>query len=93
MSGFGRDLEGSSGPVPLLEQEHPEQITQEHPDLVTQERSQEGFECLQRSPHSPSGQPIPVFSHPHREVFPHIYVEAPLFRFAPIAPCPVIGCH
>lgn len=53
MSGIGRDLESSSSPIPLPEQEHP--------DEVTQEGVQAGFECLQsRRLHNPPGQPVPV---------------------------------
>ena len=87
MSGIGRDLERSSSPIPLPEQEHLDQ--------VTQERIQAGFECLQRSgPHNLSGQPVPVFCYPYcEEAFSHIYVEPPMFQLVPTAPCPIIGCH
>jgi len=40
MSGIGREIESSSSPIPLLEQEHLEQVTQEH--------TQADFECLWR---------------------------------------------
>ena len=62
ISGTGRDLERPSSPIPLQEQEHLDQVTQEH--------IQEGFECLQRRrPHNLAGQPVPVFCHPHCQVF------------------------
>ena len=54
ISGIGRDLERSSSPIPLLEQEHLDQ--------VTQECVQVGFECLQRRRlHNLSEKPVPVF--------------------------------
>ena len=87
MSGIGRDLKRSPSPTPLPQQEYLQH--------VTQECAQVGSECLQRKrPHNLSGQLIPVFCYPQREeVFPSIYVEPPMFQFAPNAPCPIAGCH
>ena len=87
ISGIGRDLKRSSSPIPLLEQEHLDQVTQEH--------IQVDFECLQRRrPPNVSGQPVPVFYYPQsEEVFSSIYVELSMFQVAHIAPCPIIGCH
>ena len=67
MVGVGRGLCGSSSPNPLPKHGHIEQTAQ---DLV-----QVGFEYLQRKRlHSPSGQPVPVLSHPQREeVLPHVH--------------------
>ena len=87
MVGVGRDLWGSSGPIPLPKQGHLQQAAQ---DLV-----QVGFEDLQRRRlHSPSGQPGPVLRHPQsEEVPPHVQLELPVPQFVPIAPCPVTGHH
>jgi len=82
ISGIGRDLERSSSLIPLLEQEHLDQ--------VTQERVQVGFECLQRRRcHNLPGQPVPMFCYLYHKVFSHIYVEPPVFQIAPTAPCPM----
>jgi len=55
ISGIEKDLERSSSPVPLMEQEYLDQ--------VTQESIQAYFECLQkRRPHNLSGQPVPLLS-------------------------------
>jgi len=55
MFGVGRDLCGSSGPIPLPKQGHPEQAAQ---DLV-----QAGLEYLQKKRlHNLPGQPGPVNS-------------------------------
>ena len=82
MVGLGRDLCGSSNPVPLPKHGHLEQVAQ---NLV-----QVGFEYLQRRRiHSLPGQPVPVLRHPQREdVLPHVQTELPLLQFVPIAPCP-----
>ena len=83
--GLGRDLCGSSSPIPLLKQGHLQQDAQ---DLV-----QMGFEYLQRRRlHNLPGQPVPVLRHPQREeVLPRVQLELPLLQFVPIAPCPVTG--
>ena len=53
----GRDLWRSSGPTPLRQEGHPEQVAL---DCV-----QSGVEYLQRRRlHNLSGQPVPVFDHP-----------------------------
>jgi len=58
MSEIGRDLKRFCSPIPLLEQEHLDQ--------VTQECVQAGFECLQRRrPHNLSGQPVSVVCYPY----------------------------
>ena len=82
MVGVGRDLCGSSSPIPLPKQSHPEQAAQ---DLV-----QAGFEYLRRRRlHNLSGQPVPVLHHPQsEEVLPHVQLELPVLQFVPIAPCP-----
>jgi len=87
MVGVGRDLWGSSSPIPLPKQVHLEQTAQ---DLV-----QVGFEYLQRRRiHNLSGEPVPVLHHPQsEEVLPHVQMELPMLQFVPIAPCPVAGHH
>ena len=81
----GRDLWGSSSPIPLPKQGHPEQVAQ---DLV-----QGGFEYLQRR-RNLSWQPVPGLCHPQsEEVLPHVQLELPLLQFVPVAPCPVAGHH
>jgi len=85
--GVGRDLCGSSSPILLLKQGHPEQAAE---DLV-----QVGLEYLQRRRlHNLPGQPGPVLHHPQREeVLPRVQTELPVPQFVPIAPCPVTGHH
>jgi len=52
-----RDPERSPRPIPLLEQERPDQVTQE--DIHA------GFECLQRrGPHNLLGHADPVLCYP-----------------------------
>ena len=91
VSGLGRDLGRSPGPIPLLEQEHLDQVTQEHLDQGTQEHvlnvSTEG------DPTTFLGSPFQCSVSHHEEVSSRIYVDPPVFQFAPIAPCPIIGCH
>ena len=71
MVGVGRDLCGSSSPIPLPKQGHLQQAAQ---DLV-----QAGLEYLQRRGlHNLPGQPVPVLRHPQREeVLPHVQMEVP----------------
>jgi len=87
MVGVGRDLCGSSSPIPLLNQGHLQQAAE---DLF-----QAGLEYLQRRTlHNLPGQPVSVLRHPHREeILPHVQMELPLLQFVPIAPCPVAGHH
>ena len=87
MLGVGRDLCGSSSPIPLPKQGHLQQAAQ---DLV-----QVGLEYLQRRRlHNLPGQPVPVLPHPQREeVLPHVQMELPVLQFVPVAPCPVAGHH
>ena len=86
MVGVGRDLCGSSSPIPLPKQGHLQQAAQ---DLV-----QAGLEYLQRMRlHKPSWQPVPVLCHPQSEVLPHVQMELPMLQFVPVAPCPVTGHH
>ena len=67
MFGVGRELCGSSSPIPLPKQGHLEQVTQ---DLV-----RAGFEYLQRRRlHNLSGQPAPVLLHPQSEEV-RFYIE------------------
>ena len=75
MFGVGRDLCGSSGPIPLPKQGRPEQAAE---DLV-----QAGLEYLQRRRfHNLPGQPVPGLPHPQREeVLPHVQLELPLLQF------------
>jgi len=81
----GRDLCGSSSPIPLPKQGDLQQAAQ---DLV-----QAGLEYLQRRRlHKVPGQPVPGLRPPQREeVLPHVQTELPMLRFVPIAPCPVAG--
>ena len=69
MFGVGRDLCGSSSPIPLPKQGHLQQAAQY---LV-----QAGLEYLQRGRlHSLPGQPVPVLRLPQREeVLPHVQTE------------------
>jgi len=87
MFGVGRDLCGSSSPIPLPKQGHLQQAAQ---DLV-----QVGLEYLQRRRlHNLPGQPVPVLRHPHsEEVLPHVQLGLPMLQFVPIAPCLVAGHH
>ena len=60
MFGVGRDLCGSSGPIPLPKQGHLQEVAQ---DLV-----QAGLEYLQRRRlHNLPGQPVPGLCHPQSE--------------------------
>jgi len=80
MLGVGRDLWGSSSPMPLLKQGHLQQAAQ---DLV-----QVGPEYLQRKRiHSPSGQSVLVLHHPH------VQLGLPMLQFVPVGPCLVAGQH
>jgi len=87
MFGVGRDLCGSSSPIPLPKQGHPEQ--------AAQDRVQVGLEYLQRRRiHNLPGQPGPGLRYPQREeVLPPVQMELPLLQFVPVAPCPVAGHH
>ena len=80
MFGVGRDLCGSSSPIPLPKQGHLQQAAQ---DLV-----QAGLEYLQRRRlHKLRGQPVPGLRHPQREeVLSHVQLELPLLQFVPTAP-------
>ena len=82
---FGKDLWGSSSPIPLPKQGHLQQAQQ---DPV-----QAGLEYLQRRRiHKLPGQPVPGLRHPQsEEVLPHLQMELPLLQFMPVAPCPVAG--
>jgi len=75
MFGFGRDLCGSSSPMPLPKQGHPQQAAQ---DLV-----QAGVEYLQRGRlYNLPGQPVPVLRHPQsEEVLPQVQTELPMLQF------------
>jgi len=81
MFGVGRDLCGSSSPIPLLKQGHLQQATQ---DLV-----QADLEYLQRRRlHNLPGQPVPGLCHPQsEEVLPRVQRELPMLQFVPVAPC------
>ena len=74
MVGVGRDLCGSSSPIPLPKQGHLQQAAQ---DCV-----QAGFEYLQRRRlHKLPGQPVPVLCHSQREeVLPHVQRELPMLQ-------------
>jgi len=73
MVGVGRDLWGSSSPIPWPKQGHLQQAAQ---DLV-----QAGLEYLHNLP----GQPVPGLRHPQREeVLPHVQLELPVLQFAPV---------
>ena len=86
ISGIGRDLERSSSPISLLEQEH---LDRSHRNA-----SRRVLNVSRGDLPNLSGQPVPVFCHPRcEEVFSRIYVEPFMFQLVPIAPCPVIGCH
>jgi len=87
MVGAGRDLWGSSSPIPLPKQGQLKQAAQ---DLI-----QASFKYLQRRRLCrPSRQPVPVFCHPQsEEVLPHVQMELPVLQFVPIAPCPVAEHH
>jgi len=87
MVGVGRDLCGSSSPIPLSKQGRLQQAAQ---NLV-----QAGLEYLQRRRiHNLPGQPVPVLHHPQREEdLPHVQRELPVLPFVPIAPCPVARHH
>jgi len=65
----GRDLCGSSSPIPLPKQGHPEQAALDH--------VQAGLEYLQRMRlHKPSWQPVPVLRQPQsEEVLPQVMSE------------------
>ena len=77
MVGVGRDLCGSSSPIPLPKQGLLQQAAQ---DLV-----QEGLEYLQRRRfHNLPGQPVPGLHHPQsEEVLPHVQTELPVLQFLP----------
>ena len=83
----GRDLCGSSSPIPLPKQGHIQQAAQ---DLI-----QVGFEYLRKTRfHNTSGQPVPVLCLPQRkEVFAHVQIELLMLQFVHIVPCPVAGHH
>jgi len=85
--GVGRDLCGSSSPIPLLKQGRLQQAEQ---DCI-----QVGLEYLQRRRlHNLLGQPVSVLRHPQREeVLAHVQTELPVLQFVPIVPCPVAGHH
>ena len=86
MVGVGRDLRGSSSPIPLPKQGHLEHVAQ---DLI-----QAGFEYFHRGIHNPSGQPVPVLRHPQgEEVLPRVQLKLPMLQFVLTAPCPVAGHH
>jgi len=87
MVGVGRDLCGSSSPIPLLKQGHLQQAAE---DLV-----QEGLEYLQRRRlHKLPGQPVPVLRHPQsEEVLPGVQTQLPTLQFVPVTPCPLAGHH
>ena len=75
------DWKGSSSPIPLLEQEHLDQ--------VTQVGVRAGSECLQRRrPHNVSWQPTPVFCHPHSEEVFFSYLCG-TFYVPACTPCPL----
>ena len=92
MVGVGRDLCGSSSPIPLPKQGHLEHV---HLEKFAQNCVQVSFEYLQRRRlHSLSGQPVPVLCHPlSKEVLPRVQMELPMLQFVPAAPCPVTGHH
>jgi len=81
----GRDLWRWSSPTTLPNQSHLE--------LVAQDYVQTAFEYLQGGTlQHLSGQPVPVFSHPHsKKVFPDIRMESPVIHFVPIASGPFTG--
>jgi len=87
MLGAGRDLCGSSSPMPMPKQGHLQQAAQQ---VV-----QAGLEYVERRRiHNLPGQPVPVLCHPQsKEVLPHVQMELPILQFVPIAPCPVSGNH
>jgi len=75
MVGIGRDLCGSSSPIPLPKLADLQQAAQ---DL-----SQVGLEYLQRRRlHNLPGQPVPVLHHPQsEEVLPRVQMELPMIQF------------
>lgn len=80
-------LKGSGGPTLCSEHEKLEQVAQKHVWWA--------FEYFQRwTLNSLSGQAVPGFDHPHNEkAFSYPHVEFPVFRFVPVASCPVTGYH
>jgi len=57
MAEVGRDLWRSSGPSPLLKQDHLEQVAQDHVQMASEYL--QGWRL-----HSLFGQPLPVHTHP-----------------------------
>ena len=64
------------------------------PDQVSQSPVQPGLEHFQGwGFHCLSGQPLPVFHHPHCEkLLAYIQSKSPLFQFKAITPCPITTC-
>ena len=61
-------------------------------EWFTQASTQAGFEYPQIRRYALSGQLVPVLCNPKsKEVFPHARMELPMFKFVPIALCPVAG--
>jgi len=60
-------------------------------DRAAQSSIQPGLgHCQGGGSHSFSGQPVPVFHHPHGEEFlPDIQSKSALFQFTAVPPCPV----
>jgi len=83
----GRDVQRSSGPSPLLKQDHLESVSQDHVQLA--------FEHLQGwRLDNLSGQPVLVLGHPHSEkVFPDVQREPSVFQLVPVASCAVTAYH
>ena len=87
MVDVGRDLQRSSGPIPLLKQGHLEPVAQECDQMASEHL--QGWR-----PHNLLGQPVPALSQPYSEkVFPHVQREPPVFQFVPIASGPVTAYH
>ena len=81
----GSDLWRSSGPTPLLEQGHVEQVAQACVHMA--------FKYLQEwRLHNLPGQPVPVLGHPHSEkVLPDVQRKPPEFQCVPTASSPGSG--
>jgi len=77
----GRQLYRQSCPTPVLKQGHLEPVVQDSVQLA--------FKYLQGwRLHNPSGQPLPLLSHPHSEkVFPDVQTEPSVFQAVPTASC------
>ena len=93
-NGFHRipECQGLKGPGKLIQCNPP--MEQEHPDEVTQEGVQAGWNVCTEGDSTTPWAAWARLCHPHpKQAASHLPVEPPVFQFAPIAPCPVTGCH